>query len=78
MNWQNLGQFKDRNSEVPREIYLVMIIYIGQDIMPLSIVTKFHEDLIKTVSLKVETSGRPATARHECSHNTSCISNEPI
>jgi len=39
-----LGQFKGHNSGVP--IYLV--IYLGQDIIPLSIVTKFHEDEMKT------------------------------
>jgi len=35
---------------VPRTIWLV--IKLGQDIIPLSIVTKFQEDLIKTVRLR--------------------------
>jgi len=41
-NWQNLGQFKGCYSGVP--IYLD--IYLGRDIMPLSIVSEFHENEI--------------------------------
>ena len=46
------------------------IIYLGQDIMPLSIVTKCHEDLIKTWLKKLE----HLAAHYGCSHNTSDFS----
>jgi len=41
VNLVTFGQFKGRDSGV--------IIKLGRDIIPLSIVTKFHEDPIKTV-----------------------------
>ena len=43
--WYKFGQFKGHNSGVPEAIELV--IDPSQEIMPLSIVTKFHEDHMK-------------------------------
>ena len=40
-------QFKGRNSGVP--VVIELIIHLRQDIVPLSIVTKFHEGPIKTL-----------------------------
>ena len=45
--WYNFGQFKGHHSEMLGAIELV--INLGRDSMPLRIVTKFHEDLIKAV-----------------------------
>ena len=40
------------------------IIYLGQDIMPLSIVTKCHEDLLKTLDSKSWNIWPPTTGVH--------------
>ena len=49
----NFVQFKGRNSLVPMPIRL--IIELRRDIMPVSIVTMFHEDPIKLVLLTERT-----------------------
>jgi len=49
----NFVQFKGRNSLVPMPIRLV--IELRRDIMPVSIVTMFHEDQIKLVLLTERT-----------------------
>ena len=46
-------QFKGRNSGVP--VVIKLIILLRQDIVPLSIVTKFHEGPIKTLRLRERT-----------------------
>ena len=51
--WKRIGQFKGGNSVVP--IYLVT--YLGRDIMPLIIVTKFQKDLTKAVNQKRTSNG---------------------